>query len=73
MKNVIKLVEKNYALSLYEICESLIFEAIPKTVPYDSLQTKKYADLILKDSIVVLHSFKPEYIPLEKITWKEKI
>ncbi len=68
---IIGLDEKNYALSLYDISESLIFEEIPKTVPYDTLQTKKYADLILKDSIVVLHSFKPQYIPIEKITWKE--
>ncbi|PHR13745.1 MAG: hypothetical protein COA40_04170 [Aequorivita sp.] len=68
---LIKLGEKNYALNLYDISKSLVFEDIPKTVPYDSLQTKKYANLIMKDSIVVLHSFKPQYIPIEKITWKE--
>lgn len=67
----IHLGEKNFALNLYEIFKSLDFEEIPKTVPYDSIQTKKYADLILKDSIVVLHSFKPQYLPIEKITWAE--
>ncbi|SRX52628.1 hypothetical protein [Aequorivita sp. CIP111184] len=67
----ISLGEKNYALGLYDISESLDFEEIPRTVPYDSIQAKKYADLILKDSIVVLHSFKPQFIPLDKITWTE--
>lgn len=67
----ISLGEKEYVLSLYEIAGSINFEEIPRTVPYDSVQTKKYADLILKDSIVVLHSFKPQYIPIEKITWTE--
>ena len=63
--------DKNYALSLYDVFDTFNFEEIPVTVPYDSVQTKKYADLILKDSIVVLHSFKPQYIPIEKITWFE--
>ncbi len=67
----IRLGDKDYALSLFEIAESLHFEEIPRTVPYDSIQTKKFADLILQDSIVVLHSFKPHYIPADKITWTE--
>ncbi|MDC8002349.1 heparinase II/III family protein [Aequorivita todarodis] len=67
----IKIDSTNYAISLYDISKAIDFEEIPRTVPYDSIQTKKYADLILKDSIVVLHSFKPQYIPLEKITWTE--
>jgi len=66
-----KIDSRDYAISLYDISEAIDFEEIPKTVPYDSTQSKQYADLILVDSIVVLHSFKPEYIPLEKITWLE--
>ena len=66
-----RLGDKNYALRLYDVFASLNFEEIPVTVPYDSIQTKKYADLILKDSIIVLHSFEPQYIPIEKITWLE--
>ncbi|MCG2417529.1 heparinase II/III-family protein [Aequorivita sp. F47161] len=61
----------SYALSLYDISKELRFEEIPRTVPYDSIKNKRYADLIMKDSIVVLHSFKPYFMPLDKITWSE--
>lgn len=62
---------RSYTLSLYDISKTLHFDEIPRTVPYDSVKNKRYADLILKDSIVVLHSFKPSYIPIDKITWTE--
>ncbi|WP_169718962.1 heparinase II/III domain-containing protein [Aequorivita capsosiphonis] len=61
----------SYSLSLYDISKKINFKEIPRTVPYDSIKNKRFADLILKDSIVVLHSFKPYYIPIEKITWSE--
>ncbi len=61
----------SFSMSLYDISKDLHFEEIPRTVPYDSIKNKQYADLILKDSIVVLHSFKPYYLPFDKITWAE--
>ncbi|WGF93439.1 heparinase II/III domain-containing protein [Aequorivita marisscotiae] len=61
----------HYALSLYDISKELRFDEIPRTVPYDSIKNKRYADLIMKDSIVVMHSFKPFYIPIDQITWSE--
>ncbi len=61
----------SYSLSLYDISKDLHFEDIPRTVPYDTIKNKRFADLIMKDSIVVLHSFKPYYLPIDKITWTE--
>lgn len=67
----IKYDNTSYSLNLYDISKELNFEEVPRTVPYDSVKNKGYADLILKDSIVVLHSFKPFYLPIDKITWTE--
>jgi len=64
----LKIDSTKYAISLYDISKAINFEEIPKTIPYDSFQTKEYADLILMGSFVV---FKPYYIPIEKITWAE--
>ncbi|MBW7869785.1 MAG: heparinase II/III family protein [Flavobacteriia bacterium] len=61
-----------YSVNLLEISKSIKFIEIPRTVPNFSLeQIKGYSDKILKDSIVVLHTFKPFYKPLDEITWKE--
>lgn len=67
----IKIDNTNYAISLFDISEAIDFEEIPRTVPYSSEKTKDYADLIMKDSILILHSFKPYYIPIDEITWAE--
>jgi hypothetical protein len=61
-----------HSISLLEISKSLKFIEIPRTVPnFSPEQIKGYSDKILKDSIVVLHTFKPFYRPLDEITWKE--
>src|SRR5690554_3239778 len=61
-----------YSVSLLEISKSIKFIEIPRTVPnFSSEQIKGYSDKILKDSIVVLHAFKPFYKPLDEINWKE--
>lgn len=61
-----------YSVSLLEISKSIKFIEIPRTVPnFSSEQIKGYSDKILKDSIVVLHTFKPFYKPLDEINWKE--
>lgn len=61
-----------YAMSLSELNKHIKFEEIPRTVPpFPSEQIKGYADKILKDSIIALHTFKPFYKPLGEITWKE--
>ncbi len=61
-----------HSISLLEISKSLKFIEIPRTVPnFSPEQIKGYSDKILKDSIVVLHTFKPFYKPLDEITWTE--
>ncbi len=67
----ISLDSTSYSLKLYPVSKEIHFEEIPRTVPYDSIKNKNYADLIMNDSIVVLHSFKPYYVPLDKIDWTE--
>ena len=62
----ISLDSTSYSLKLYPVSKEIHFEEIPRTVPYDSIKNKNYADLIMNDSIVVLHSFKPYYVPLDK-------
>ncbi len=63
--------DQDYTMSLFDISEILSFTDIPKTVPYGSEKIIRYADLILKDSIIVMHSFKPYYIPFDELTWEE--
>jgi hypothetical protein len=58
-------------VNLGEIKKKNLFTDIPKTVPYSKSKIYNYANLILKDSIVVIHSLKPHYIPFETINWKE--
>ncbi len=58
------------SINLGDIKNEILFTDIPKTVPYSKEKNKKYADLILIDSIVVMHSFKPHYIPIDKINWE---
>lgn len=61
-----------YSVNLLEISKSIKFIEIPRTVPnFSSEQIKGYSDKILKDSIVVLHTFKPFYKPFDEITWTE--
>src|SRR5690606_26135339 len=61
-----------YAISVSELNKHIKFEEIPRTVPpFLPIQIKGYADKILKDSIIALHTFKPFYKPLDEITWKE--
>lgn len=61
-----------YSISLSDINKSIKFIEIPRTVPNFSFeQIKGYSDKILKDSIVVLHTFKPYYKPFDEIKWTE--
>ncbi len=61
-----------YSISLSDINKSIKFVEIPRTVPnFSSEQIKGYSDKILKDTIVVLHTFKPFYKPFDEITWTE--
>lgn len=61
-----------YPMGLSAINTSIKFTEIPRTVPnFSSEKIKGFSDKILKDSIVVLHTFKPFYKPIEGITWLE--
>lgn len=64
-------VEEPYELNLLSIYKHLTFDEIPKTVPYGEHRIKRFANLILKDSIPVLHTLPVEYLPFDDITWGE--
>jgi hypothetical protein len=63
--------EINHEISLLNIYKVLRFDEIPRTVPYGENRIERFANLILKDSIPVLHTLPVEYLPFDTITWEE--
>lgn len=59
------------SINLNDISKNMLFSEIPKTISYNKEKTIKYANLILKDSIVILPYFKPYFLPIKTITWNE--
>lgn len=63
--------EVDYQIKISDLKENLVFDEIPRTVPYKGDYLIKLSNSILNDSIVVLKSFKPFYKKIDSINWQE--
>jgi hypothetical protein len=56
---------------LKELKQSLLFNEVPRTVPYNDEEQQLYTNMMINDSLLILNSFEPFFRPMEEINWKE--
>ncbi|MCL5247328.1 heparinase II/III-family protein [Cellulophaga sp. 20_2_10] len=63
--------KSNYQFSISDLKENILFNEIPRTVPYKGNTLLKIANSIINDSIIVLNSLKSFSINIDAIDWTE--
>lgn len=63
--------EKDYRFTISDLKKNILFNEIPRTVPYQGESLTKISNSILNDSIIILKSFEPFNKRINLLDWKE--